>query len=349
MHKPSSNGAKTLNVLVLPPPSLCRKLFSTAAELRLRQLANRVEFNPEERDWSSDELAHRIGPFDVLVTGWRSPKLTREVLLAAKARPLKLVAHSAGSIKFLFENEHDIADVAVTTAAAAMGPAVAEMALQALLMLLRPLHKLDAGMKDRGDWRELKAWGSGQQRELTSQRVGVIGSGHTGRHFIRMLRALGVRTIVYDPYLEPARAAEMDVERVETLHELMRGCTAVSLHAAATPATRHMIGAAELALLPDGGIFVNTARASLVDEQALLAELRTGRISAALDVFSEEPLPPDSPFRRLGNVLLTPHVASHTAQCYLRQGDCVVEEIRRLAHGEPLRYPVTAAMLPTMA
>ena len=79
MPNPSSNGAKTLNVLVLPPPSLCRKLFSPTSEARLGQLANRVDFNPDERDWSSDELAQRIGEFDVLVTGWRSPKLTAAV------------------------------------------------------------------------------------------------------------------------------------------------------------------------------------------------------------------------------------------------------------------------------
>src|SRR6185503_21357643 len=97
----------------------------------------------------------------------------------------------------------------VTTAAAAMGPAVAEMGLQMLLMLLRPLHTLDAKMKAGGEWRELKAWGSSRQRELTSQRVGVIGAGHTGRHFIRMMRALGVATVVYDPYLDNARAAEL--------------------------------------------------------------------------------------------------------------------------------------------
>src|SRR5439155_26877213 len=124
-------------------------------------------------------------------------------------------------------------------------------------------------------------------------------------HFIRMLRALGVQTIVYDPYLDVARAAELDVERAQTLHELLRGCTAVALHAPATPQTQHMIGARELALLPDGAILINTARASLVDEEALLSELRSGRISAALDVFSEEPLPPNSALRRLDNVTHT--------------------------------------------
>ena len=350
MPDPSSNGSKTLHVLVLPPPTLLRKLFTPEAEARLRQVAARVELNGDERDWSSGELARRIGQFDVVVTGWRSPKFTADVLRAARTRPLKLVAHSAGSIKFLFEDEQNMfGSFAVTTAAAAMGPAVAEMALQALLMLLRPLHTIDAKMKAGGDWRELKAWGSSRQRELTCERVGVIGAGHTGRHFIRKMRALGVHTSVYDPYLDNARVADMDVERVETLDELLSNCTAVALHAPATPETRHMIGRRELAMLSDGAIFINTARPSLVDHEALLDELRAGRISAALDVFPEEPLPTDSPFRRLDNVLITPHIASHTTQCYYRQGDCVVEEIRRLAYGEPLRYAVTPEMLPTMA
>jgi phosphoglycerate dehydrogenase-like enzyme len=349
---PGSNGSPAaLSVLVLPPPSLYRKLFSPQSEARLRAVAGRLEVNGEDRDVSSAELARRIGEFDVLVTGWRSPRLDAGVLAAARQRPLKLVAHSAGSVKFLFDDEPSMfgSTFAITTAAAAMGPTVAEMALQALMMLLRPLHVLDRGMKDGGDWRDLKAWGSQHQRELTAQRVGVIGAGHTGRHFCRMLRALGVHTIVYDPYLDASRAADMDVERVETLDELLTSSTAVALHAPATPETRHMIGRRELALLPDGAVFVNTARPSLVDDDALLAELRNGRISAALDVFTEEPLPADSPFRRLDNVLLTPHIASHTSQCYYRQGDCVVEEVCRLAHGEPLRYAVTPEMLPTMA
>jgi phosphoglycerate dehydrogenase-like enzyme len=346
---PSSNGSAP-GVLVLLPPTLYRTLFSPEADARLRHVSARLELNVEERDWSSGELARRVSDFDVVVTGWRSPRFTADVLRAARTRPLKLVAHSAGSVKFLFDDEQSMfGSFAVTTAAAAMGPAVAEMALQALLMLLRPLHVLDAGMKAGGDWRELKAWGSKRQSELTSQRVGVIGAGHTGRHFIRMLRALAVETSVYDPYLDNAGAAEMDVERVETLDELLSGSTAVALHAPATPETRHMIGGRELALLPDGAIFINTARPSLVDHEALLNELRAGRISAALDVFPEEPLPADSPFRRLENVLLTPHVASHTTQCYHRQGDCVVDEIVRLACGQPLRYAVTPEMLPTMA
>lgn len=253
-------------------------------------------------------------------------------------------------MKFLLEDEQSLArDFMVTTAAAAMGPAVAEMALLSTLMLLRPLHKLDAAMKAGGDWASLKTSASKTQRELTAQRVGVIGAGHTGRHFIRILRALGAATVLFDPYASDQLIAELDVEKAQSLEELLTGCTVVTLHAPATPQTRHMIAQRELSLLPDGAILINTARSSLIDTAALLSELRTGRISAALDVFDEEPLPTDSPFRRLENVLLTPHVASHTQQAYHRQGAVTVEEIRRLVEGEHLRYAVTPEMLLTMA
>jgi phosphoglycerate dehydrogenase-like enzyme len=344
------NGSGGPSVLVVPPPSLYRKLFSAESDARLRELASFVRFNHEERDWNSEELARRIGEFDVVITGWRSPRFTSAVLEAARARPLKLVAHSAGSVKFLLEDEQSLArDFMVTTAAAAMGPAVAEMALLAMMMLLRPLHTLDAGLKSGGDWAALKASGAKSQRELIAQRVGVIGAGHTGRHFIRMVRALGVHTVVFDPYAGDQLLAELDAERADSLDELLGECTVLALHAPSTPETRHMIGKRELSLMPDGAVLVNTARASLIDSDALLDELRTGRISAALDVFDEEPLPADSPFRGLSNVILTPHIASHTASTYFRQGELTVDEVQRFVKGETLRYEVTPQMLATMA
>jgi phosphoglycerate dehydrogenase-like enzyme len=164
-----------------------------------------------------------------------------------------------------------------------------------------------------------------------------------------MVRGLGVETYVFDPYAGDELLVELDAERADSLEQLLSQCTAVALHAPATAETRHMIGQRQLSLMPDGAVLINTARASLIDSEALLAELRTGRISAALDVFDQEPLPADSSFRRLDNVLLTPHIASHTPQTHHRQGEVTVEEIRRFALGQPLRYAVTREMLATMA
>ena len=335
------------HILVLPPPTLYRKLFSPEIDANLRELGT-ITYNGDERDLTSVDLAERIGPADVCITGWRCPKFTDDVL--AHATRLKLIAHSAGSIKFMFPGDPDAAlsrGFRVTTAAAAMGASVAEMCLMMTLMLLRPIHQLDAAMKARADWAALKARGSGE--ELAAQRVGVIGAGHTGRHFIRLLRAMRVETWVFDPYLTDARAAQLDVERAPSLDELLSGCRVVALHAPSTPQTYRMIGKRELSLMRDGAILVNTARASLVDPEALLAELRRGRISAALDVFDEEPLPADSPLRALPNVILTPHVASHTVNTHFRQGEVTVDEVRRFIRGEPLRYAVTPEMLATMA
>jgi phosphoglycerate dehydrogenase-like enzyme len=110
-----------------------------------------------------------------------------------------------------------------------------------------------------------------------------------------------------------------------------------------------MMGVKEFALLQDGAIFINTARSHLVDQDALLAELRSGRIQAALDVFDEEPLQPNHPFLMLENVIVTPHVAGASRQARLRQGNTVLAEIQRFLAGEPLLYPVTQQMLEIMA
>jgi phosphoglycerate dehydrogenase-like enzyme len=110
-----------------------------------------------------------------------------------------------------------------------------------------------------------------------------------------------------------------------------------------------MLGVCELALLQDGAIFVNTARSRVIDMDALLAELQSGRFQAALDVFDQEPLPEDSPFRQLDNVILTPHVAGASIEARARQGEYMIEEMRRFLAGEPLKYQVTKDMLATMA
>jgi phosphoglycerate dehydrogenase-like enzyme len=332
------------NILVLPVPSLYRRLFAPETERRLRALGN-VTVHADERNVTSAELAGRIGGFDVVVTGWGSPRFTDDVLAAAGDR-LKLVAHSAGTIKHMLP-EAALERFRVTTVAAAMAPVVAEFGLLLTLLSLRPVHKLDAAMHAGADWRQVKTTTTGD--ELASQRIGVVGTGNTGRAYIRLVRALGVETWAYDPYLSDARAAELGVRRVQTLDELMAGCDIVSIQAPSTPETHKMIGRRELGLLRDGARLINTARSWVIDMDALLEELRSGRISAALDVYDQEPLPSDHPLRSLDDVILTPHVASATPQCHFRQGQMTVDELERFVRGQPLRYEVTRQMLATMA
>jgi len=110
-----------------------------------------------------------------------------------------------------------------------------------------------------------------------------------------------------------------------------------------------MLGARDLALIPDGAIFINTARSWVADQEAMIAELAKGRFWAALDVFDTEPLPAEHPLRHMDNVLLTPHTAGYTRDCYASLMALVIEELERFFGGERLRYPVSREMLATMA
>lgn len=336
--------APTAKILVLPQPDLSAELFSESARAELEALGD-VTYNRENRNWDSAELARRIAGFDVVVTGWGSPPFTQEVLEGASR--LQLIAHTAGTIKRMLPLPVFRRGIAVTHAAVAIAPAVAEMNLLLILLSLRQVHKLDAMLKAGASWEAAKNAIVGQ--ELAGQLVGVVGAGYTGQRLIRLLRALEAEVRVYDPYLTSQRAADLGVRKVEELDAIFAECPIVTLQAPPTEETHHMVGARQLGLLQDGAIFVNTARSHLVDEAALLRELESGRFVAALDVYDEEPLPQDSPFRMLDNVILTPHVAGHSLQARRRQGQEMVDEIRRFFAGEPLRYAVTEDMLGIMA
>lgn len=333
----------TSQIFVAVRPGVYQDVFGAEQDRFLRTLGA-VTFQTSDVALTSAQLAEHLAGCDIVVTGWSTPKFTDEVLAAAGN--LKLIAHSAGSIKAMLPPAVFERGIAVTHAAGAIAPAVAEMTLLLILLSLRQVHTLDRQMKTGGDWGAGKTLGLG--RELAGSRAGVVGAGYTGRCVIKLLHALSAEVWVYDPYLNAGQAVALGV-RATTLDELLASCPIVTLQAPPTQETYRMIGRRELGLLQDGAIFINTARAHLVDQEALLAELCSGRIQAALDVFDQEPLPLDHPFRHLENVILTPHVAGATRQARLRQGQTIVEEIQRFLAGHPLRYQVTGTMLETMA
>lgn len=332
------------HLLVVLPPQLYRQLFDQAADTALRELVE-ITFNTEERNWDSAELARRLAGHDLVITGWGTPTFTPEVLAAAP--DLKLIAHSAGSIKTLLPPPVFAQGIHVTHAAVAIAPAVAEMSVLLILLCLRQVHRLDRILKESGSWAATKTVGMGQ--ELAGNRVGVVGAGYTGREVIWRLKGLRAEVWVYDPYLSVERAHELGVHKAPDLDTLFRDCPIVTMQAPPTAETKRMVGARQFQLLRDGAVFINTARSLTVDQDALLAEFQSGRIMGALDVFDQEPLPPDSPFLRLENVIITPHVAGASVQARYRQGQTIVDEIRRFVTGEALRYRVTGDMLETMA
>ena len=330
------------NILIAIRPALYADLFSNEADQQLRELGD-LTFQSSEDNLTSKQLARQIGGYDIVVTGWGTPVFNDEVLAAADR--LRLIVHSAGTIKRLLPPATFANGRRITHAAAAMAVPVAETTLLLILLSLRQVHKIDRAFRE-DSWAAAKALPYGS--ELAGQRVGVVGAGHTGRAVIRRLQAMDAQLSVFDPYLSEEEAKALGVKKAP-LEPLMRESSIVTLQAPSTAETNRMIGAEQFSWLRDGALFINTARTHLIDEAALLAELQSGRISAALDVFEQEPLPNDSPFRTLENVILTPHISSDTVEARLRQGQIVADEVGRFLNEGKLRYEVTRAMLDTMA
>jgi phosphoglycerate dehydrogenase-like enzyme len=311
-------------IALLIPPARVPEVFTEAALARLGRLGRIVRADGTTPEIAAD-LPELLLDADVAITGWGAPPIPAELF----GPRLRLVAHAAGSVKRLVPEDVVRRGVAVSHAAHVIADAVCEYALALILVGLRRPHEMDAALKGGVAWREAGYTGA---RTLAGRPVGVIGAGYVGRRVIALLRAFGADPLVYDPYARDLPTVDLD--------ELFRRSEVVTLHAPITPETRHLIGADHLSRLPDGALFVNVARAWLVDQDALLAELRRGRLWAALDVFDEEPLPADSPFRALPNVLISPHQAGYTRDTYMRQGLEMVEEVERFLRDEPLQHRI---------
>ena len=149
---------------------------------------------------------------------------------------------------------------------------------------------------------------------LRGQVLGLVGCGRIARKVVKKVSGFGLTCIAYDPYADPDEVAQCGVELV-SFDELLRRSDVVSIHAPATEETRGLFDAEVFAKMKPSAILINTARGALIDEPALVAALREGKIRAAgLDVFAKEPVSPDNPLLQLDNVVLTPHIAGYSEE-----------------------------------
>ena len=323
--------------VTIPDGELRETFFPGRLRDRLDSLGT-VTWTDSTDDLTETELRERIAGVEVLVTGWGSPRVTAEVLDAAD--DLELVAHTGGSVGSLVSEAVYDAGVSVVSANDVMAEFTAEHAFALILSDLRAVPDLDRGM-GFGEW----AGDDTDIRTLYGAEVGLVGLGTVGRTLLDYLAPFDVAVRVYDPYVDPEDLAEFSHAELVDL-ETALDSSVVSVHAARTEETVGMLDADHLAQVPDDALFVNTARAEIVDEAALLEEVKSGRFRCALDVYHEEPLPPEAELRQVDGALLTPHVGGSQIRPPLTEA--VLDDIERFQCGEELVHAIPREQWKTM-
>jgi len=302
-------------VLALPPlpHAVLASLFDGP------QTAGRIELvTPAER--TQAEVARLLPDVDVVIGDW-SPSLR---LLEPGPRVCFVQQPSVGTDGIALQSFIE-AGVPVANCAGANTTSVAEWCVSATLALLRRTVEGDASVR-RGEWLQTALGG----RELADCRVGIVGMGPIGHRTARLFNAFGCDVSYWSRSKHedaPAPYADLD--------DLLATSDVVVLVIALGAKTRGLLDAPRLALLKPGALLVNAARGEVLDEPALVAALASGQVgAAALDVFSTEPLPADSPLRGAAAVLLSPHMAGSTVQAAMRIMGQSTANLRRVLDGE---------------
>jgi len=326
-----------MKLLVLAP-------FDPAELERLRGAAEVVyeSWIEQRRMLSPDDLAARLHGegFDAVVV--EAEFVTREVIEAVPG--LRLVASARGRPVNVDLDAATGHGVVVLQTPGRNAESVADLVLAMVLDRVRHVADAAAAVK-RGEWSfgldddALVPYVRFRGTELGGRTMGLLGFGAVARAVARRALAFGMQVRAYDPYCDDAAFAQHGVQRCASLDDLLRSSDVLSVHVEQTPETLGMLDAERLRLLPRGAILVNTARARVADQDALVAMLRDGHLAAvALDVFSPEPVPPSHPILQEPNALVLPHIGGATVDAVRHHSRMIREDVERYLRGErPLR------------
>jgi phosphoglycerate dehydrogenase-like enzyme len=332
-------------LLIAHHPSL--DLLDQDALDRISEVADILDHEPLG-DWNEPRADDLLARAEVILGHWGCAPLDATVV--DRAPNLGLFAYAAGTVKQTISPDVFDRDIRVTSGADANAEPVAEFTLATILFSNKDVF----WQRDvRRTPRDASLRGFRQSHDVAvgnyDKTIGVVGASLIGRRVIELLGAFPhLNVALYDPFVTEAEAATLGASKLE-LDELCASVDILSIHAPDLPSTRHMIGTSQLAALRTGATVINTARGALLDHDALLGEVSTGRLSAVLDVTDPEPLPDGHPLWALPNVFITPHLAGSLGTELRRMIDHAVDEIDRWRTGRPARNAITKDMLGRLA
>lgn len=291
-------------------------------------------------DWSeqsSEEILNRIREYDILLLS-RAPQLSaHSAELADHPGHLKYICYMHGGLTNAVGLPIIQSPITVTNWGDHPGEELAFTSLVLLFALLKDLPSRMMSVR-RGEKPDIASVGG----TVKGLRVGVYGYGFAGKSFVKLLLPLGADVCIYDPYAQDIPA---DCTQVDSLEGLFEDIHCLGIHAAWTPETEKSITAALLARLPDQGVVINTARGAIIDQDALFAELKSGRLRAGLDVLHPDHLPENHEARQWENLIWTGHRGGKTVpwageDSWTRRDEVVLENVRAFVEGRPLHYVI---------
>jgi phosphoglycerate dehydrogenase-like enzyme len=281
---------------------------------------------------------------EFIFSTWGMPSLTPEQW--AKFPKLRAVFYAAGTVQ-AFARPLLARDVTVVSAWAANALPVAEFAVAQILLATKSVLRYTRNLRNAGpeQWKRNEPYGA------YGTTVALISLGMIGRRVAELLKPFDLDIIAYEPFAKPGVAESLGVRLVPTLEDCFTQAQVVSLHAPNLPATKQMVKEHHFASMRPNATFINTARAQIIDQDALLDTLQARPdLTAVIDVTDPvEPPPAGSRYYTLPNVFLTPHIAGSVGNEVARLADYVIDEADRFMRRQPLKYAVSEAMLETMA
>ena len=323
-----------MEILVTQPVGNIRDSFITPDCInRLEKLGN-VEFNTMDRNFTPQELKEKLNGKDIALTGWDTAILDRSALEGNDT--LKMIAHTGGTVNSLVDDYAYSRGIKVISGNDVYAESVAEAIMAYMLLGLRKIPKFMGLVRENRWYNYVDVW-----EGLLDQTVGFVSFGMIPKHLVKMLKPFRVKIKVYSGHISDDELEKYGMERA-SLEEIFSDCKIISIHAALTEKTRHMINKELLERIPNGALLVNTSRGAVIDETALTEELKKNRFTAVLDVFEQEPLPLDHPLRTLPNVYPIPHMGGPTYDRRRFVTMALIDDMENLMNNKPLKMEISS-------